>query len=158
MADALGSALPVPGRLATVSIDDILVIDDTYNSNPRSLRAALAAAREVADGLGARMVLAIGDMLEFGELSSQVHQEAVRDVLAERPAVLVAVGPDMRAALDRHLAIESSGTEIHFAEDSVAAGKVVARLVRPHDVLLVKASHGIAMERIIETLHHDRDQ
>ena len=53
--DALGGVLPVAGRLANASVDGIFVIDDTYNSNPRSIRAALAAAREVADGLGARV-------------------------------------------------------------------------------------------------------
>ena len=67
LADALAVVKPVAGRLANTSIHGIFVIDDTYNSNPRSVRAALAAAREVADGLGARLVIALGDMLELGE-------------------------------------------------------------------------------------------
>ena len=95
LADALAVVQPVAGRLAKTSIHGIFVIDDTYNSNPRSIRAALAAAREVAEGLGARLVIALGDMLELGEQSAVAHQEAIRDVMLSHPAVFVAVGPAM---------------------------------------------------------------
>ncbi len=88
IADALAGVQPVAGRLASTSINGIFVIDDTYNSNPRSIRAALAAAREVADGLGARLVIAMGDMLELGEQSAAAHQEAIRDVMRAHPAVI----------------------------------------------------------------------
>ena len=98
IAAALASVQPVAGRLASTSLNGILVIDDTYNSNPRSIRAALAAAREVADGLGARLVIAMGDMLELGNQSAAAHQEAIRDVMRSRPAAFVAVGPEMDSA------------------------------------------------------------
>ena len=98
IADALAGVQPVAGRLASTSINGIFVIDDTYNSNPRSIRAALAAAREVADGLGARLVIAMGDMLELGEQSATAHQEAIGDVIRTRPAAFIAVGPEMNSA------------------------------------------------------------
>jgi UDP-N-acetylmuramyl pentapeptide synthase len=151
IADALASVQPVAGRLASTSINGIFVIDDSYNSNPRSIRAALAAAREVADGLGARLVIAMGDMLELGDQSATAHQEAIRDVMRTRPAAFVAVGPEMnsaRAAVSR----AANTTEILTSPDSIAAAKIVAGLTRPGDVLLVKGSRGIAMERIIERL------
>ena len=100
VAEALASVQPVAGRLASTSINGIFVIDDTYNSNPRSIRAALAAAREVADGLSARLVIAMGDMLELGDQSAIAHQEAIRDVMRARPAAFVAVGPEMNSARD----------------------------------------------------------
>jgi UDP-N-acetylmuramoyl-tripeptide--D-alanyl-D-alanine ligase len=148
--DALSVVQPVAGRLATTAIGRLTVIDDTYNSNPRSIRAALAAARELADGLGARLVIAMGDMLELGDQSAAAHQEAIRDVIRSRSAAFVAVGPEMASALavlsrDLH-------ADVHAAPDSVAAASIVAGLVRPGDVLLVKGSRGIAMERIIERL------
>src|SRR6204780_1240574 len=99
IADALAGVLPVAGRLASTSLRGIFIIDDTYNSNPRSIRAALAAAREVADGLGARLVIAMGDMLELGEQSAAAHREAIRDVTRSHPAAFVAVGSEMTAAL-----------------------------------------------------------
>jgi UDP-N-acetylmuramoyl-tripeptide--D-alanyl-D-alanine ligase len=151
IAAALASVLPVAGRLASSSINGIFVIDDTYNSNPRSIRAALAAAREVADGLGARLVIAMGDMLELGDQSATAHQEAIRDVMRTRPAAFVAVGPEMNSARDV-VSSYADGTEVLTAPDSTAAAGIVAGMVRRGDVLLVKGSRGIAMERIIERL------
>jgi UDP-N-acetylmuramoyl-tripeptide--D-alanyl-D-alanine ligase len=151
IADALAGVQPVAGRLANTAINGIFVIDDTYNSNPRSIRAALAAAREVADGLGARLVIAMGDMLELGEQSAAAHQDALRDVMRAHPAAFVAVGSEMNAARAAVLR-NADANDILTAPDSIAAAKVVAGLIRPGDVLLVKGSRGIAMERIIERL------
>ena len=151
IAEALAVVRPVAGRLANTSIHGIFVIDDTYNSNPRSIRAALAAAREVADGLGARLVIAMGDMLELGEMSAAAHQAAIRDVMRSHPAAFVAVGPEMNSAR----AVESRVadlTGVFAAPDSNAAATIIAGLVRRGDVLLVKGSRGIAMERVIEKL------
>jgi len=145
---ALAGVQPVAGRLATTSIGGIVVIDDTYNSNPRSIRAALAAAREVADGLSARLVIAMGDMLELGKESAAAHQEAIRDVMRLQPAAVVIVGPEMEAARLGSFRQKN----IFSAPDSVAAAPIVKGLVQPGDVLLVKGSRGIAMERIIERL------
>jgi len=151
IAHALASVQPVAGRLANTAIRGVCVIDDTYNSNPRSIRAALAAAREVADGLGARLVIAMGDMLELGELSAAAHQDAIRDVMRARPAAFVAVGPEMSSA---HAIVcrDLATADILAAPDSIAAAGIVAELVRPGDVLLVKGSRGVAMERVIERL------
>jgi len=151
LADALAVVKPVAGRLANTSIHGIFVIDDTYNSNPRSIRAALAAAREMADGLGARLVIALGDMLELGELSAAAHQEVIRDVMLSHPAAFVAVGPAMNSAC-AVVSRDADTTEVLAAPDSIAAARIIAGLLRPGDVLLVKGSRGIAMERVIERL------
>ena len=151
IADALAMVKPVAGRLANTSIHGIFVIDDTYNSNPRSIRAALAAAREVADGLGARLVIALGDMLELGEVSAAAHQEAIRDVMRSHPAALVAVGAEMNSAC-AVVSRDADTTAILAAPDSIAAAGIIAGLLRPGDVLLVKGSRGIAMERVLDRL------
>ncbi|HYL60047.1 MAG TPA: UDP-N-acetylmuramoyl-tripeptide--D-alanyl-D-alanine ligase [Candidatus Acidoferrales bacterium] len=149
IADALAAVKPVAGRLSTFTLAGIVVVDDTYNASPRSVRAALAASREVAASLGARLVIAMGDMLEFGAMSSEVHRTVVGDVLNERPAAFVAVGPEMRAAVAK-LGVDSGA--VHLAENSQAAGPIVARTLRKGDVLLVKGSRGTAMERIFDAL------
>ncbi len=151
LAAALASVNPVPGRLATESIRGIFVIDDTYNSNPRSIHAALATAREVSGGLAARLVIAMGDMLELGAMSHDAHEELVRKVLRQPPAAFVAVGPELGAALTAHFNGQLR-PGFHLAPDSAAAGLIVRELVRAGDVLLVKGSRGIAMERVIDAL------
>jgi UDP-N-acetylmuramoyl-tripeptide--D-alanyl-D-alanine ligase len=155
IAAALETVKPVPGRLATRQIRDIIVIDDTYNANPRSVRAALEAARETADGLNTRLHVALGDMLELGSLSAAMHTEILSDLLHVEPDVIVLVGPEFAAAAKTVASIPASGydpSRIALAADSAVAAHAVRTLVKPGDVLLVKGSRGIAMEKVIEAL------
>ena len=168
IARALAAVEPVPGRLSTREVAGIAVIDDTYNANPRSVRVALEAARETADGLHARLIVALGDMLELGAMAAEMHIEAVRDLYRARPDAAVLVGPEMAAAVDAinshsadcadsHIAGSASDAPerpaaLELAPDSSTAATVVRRLVRAGDVLLVKGSRGIVMERIIDAL------
>ena len=155
IAAALETVKPVPGRLATRQMRDIIVIDDTYNANPRSVRAALEAARETADGLNTRLLVALGDMLELGELSAAMHTEILRDLFHLEPDITVLVGPEFAAAADTVASILDSGYDpnrVAFAADSAVAAHAVRSLVKPRDVLLVKGSRGLAMEKVIEAL------
>jgi UDP-N-acetylmuramoyl-tripeptide--D-alanyl-D-alanine ligase len=157
MATALASVKPVEGRLRTRKARGIVIIDDTYNANPRSVRAALAAARETADALEARLLVALGDMLELGGLSTAMHAEIVRDLVDARPAAFIAVGAEMAAALDARAGVSGSSDPMTVvARNSGAAAALVRDLVRPGDVLLVKGSRGLAMERIIDALSTDQ--
>lgn len=148
---ALASAHGETGRLSVYDRNGILVIDDSYNANPRSVRAALRAARETADLLRARLVVALGDMLELGELAPAMHEAAVREVLDARPEEFIAVGHEFTAAVNR-LSLGPSLTRVHLARDTTAAALLAGTIVRVGDVLLVKGSRGIEMERVLEGL------
>jgi UDP-N-acetylmuramoyl-tripeptide--D-alanyl-D-alanine ligase len=150
LAAALAAVEPVPGRLVLKHIGSLRVLDDTYNANPSSVRVALQAAREVAEQTGARMVVALGDMLELGALSKETHIEAIGRAIAARPAALVVVGPEMTEAAA--ILSGDNGVELVTAPDSHAAAPIVRSLLRDGDLLLVKGSRGIAMERVIEAL------
>jgi UDP-N-acetylmuramoyl-tripeptide--D-alanyl-D-alanine ligase len=150
IARALARVAPVAGRLATLDIRGIFVLDDTYNANPRSVRSSLAAARELADRTNARLVVALGDMLELGELAAAAHADAVRDVLDARPAAFLAVGPEMSAAARAHDSPASCRPLV--ARDSDEAAAHILSLVRAGDVLLIKGSRGLRMERILSAL------
>ncbi len=150
----LAGAEPVPGRLAPRRIDQVLVIDDTYNSSPRAVLAALAAARELAVALRARLVLALGDMLELGALAPSAHREALYAAIAAGPAAIVVVGAEMTtAAGELHGAV--GAVQLSCAADSRAAVPLVAAMLKPGDVLLIKGSRGMAMEKIIESIESD---
>jgi len=150
VASALESVAPVAGRLQMRAIGGLLVIDDTYNANPRSVRAALEAAHESARASGARLVVALGDMLELGALASAMHAEIAADVMRLAPAAFVAVGPEMSTAAGAPGIAGRAG--VLLAADSAVAADLVCALVREGDVVLVKGSRGIQMERIIEAL------
>jgi UDP-N-acetylmuramoyl-tripeptide--D-alanyl-D-alanine ligase len=114
------------------------------------VRVALETAREVADQTEARMVVAMGDMLELGTLSRELHIEAISEAIAARPAALVVVGPEMTAAAAAQQ--NRAGFQPITAPDSAAAAPIVRALLRVGDLLLVKGSRGIAMERVIDGL------
>lgn len=156
---ALAGVVPVAGRLNARMIGDVLVLDDTYNANPRSVRAALEAARERVTANDARLVVALGDMLELGALSPAMHAEVVDDVMRLGAAAFVAVGPEMSTAVAavRETLGERGRRSVLTAPDSVSAAALICDAVRPRDVVLVKGSRGLRMERIIEALERKLD-
>jgi UDP-N-acetylmuramoyl-tripeptide--D-alanyl-D-alanine ligase len=123
----------------------VLIINDCYNANPLSMRAALDDLATQAPS-GGRRVAVLGDMLELGAGEEAEHRAVGSYAASSGVDVLVAVGPlsaSMPAAFDG---------ESRVAADAVSAASVVADLVRPGDVVLVKASRGIGLETVAEAL------
>jgi UDP-N-acetylmuramoyl-tripeptide--D-alanyl-D-alanine ligase len=147
-AEAIGAVAAVPGRLSPRKIGEILVLDDSYNSNPKSVPAALAAARELAERRQARLVVALGDMLELGALAAAQHEEMVAQASNCGAALLVLVGEECGRARSRL----SFATPFKWYPDSTLAARSLPALARPGDVVLVKGSRGVRMERLVEAL------
>ncbi len=151
--EAFASARPVARRLALESINGMLVIDDTYNAQPPSMRVAIATAFEIAANAKSRLVMVLGDMLELGRLAASSHDETIRAALACRPALFVATGREMNAALARaRERKETAGVDCLTAQDSDEAARLIAGKVRRGDVILVKGSLGMAMDRVVASL------
>jgi UDP-N-acetylmuramoyl-tripeptide--D-alanyl-D-alanine ligase len=121
----------------------VTLIDDAYNANPMSMRAALDAlgGTETAG----RRIAVLGDMLELGPRTAAYHREigAYAGAVAD---VLVTVGP-LAAAM-----AEQFPAEHHVAADARAAAELLPGLLRSGDVVLVKASNGVGLSRVCETL------
>lgn len=139
-----------PGRLTPITLaDGTLVLDDSYNSNPASVSSSLAAAREIAQARGSRLVLAIGEMRELGALSLSQHAE-VGEILGQTgAAVLIAIAGDARSFV---APAASAGIEALFAETSAEALKQLLPRLAPKDVVLVKASRGVRAEQLVRGL------
>jgi len=129
-----GQRIELPG--------DIVVINDCYNANPMSMRAALDDLAASAPG---RRVAVLGDMLELGPDEARFHAEIGAHARAAGVDVLVAVGP--RAA---HLA-DGYG-EVLAVADATAAAEVVPGLLQPGDTVLLKASRGVGLEVVARAL------
>lgn len=143
----MASAPALPGRLSISERDGLRVIDDTYNANPSSLRAAL----EVLAGLECpgRRILAIGDMLELGEQAESLHAGAGRWAVESRVDFLVSVGPLARrllAAAWEHGLPREQGRAFGSPEE---AGEFLSGFVKPGDALLLKGSRGTRMEKVL---------
>jgi len=124
--------------------DGVTVIDDCYNANPMSMRAALDdLAATAGDG---RRVAVLGDMLELGPRERAYHAEIGAHAADLGVDLLVAVGP-------RSTAMGASfGGEAHVVPDAAAAARLVPGLLAPGDTVLVKASRGVGLEAVTQAL------
>jgi len=144
LADA---ALP-GGRSEMAEWGGMLVINDCYNSNPASLRAALDLLREIRGKR--RAVVIVGSMRELGGESAALHQAAAREIIALGPDLVGAVGDfaDAFAALGD--ATDGLTLVTGATPEAVATG--LREQLAPGDVVLLKASRGVALERLIPLL------
>jgi len=127
----------------------IVVIDDTYNSNPRALAMALGGYIHLP---APRRVAVLGDMLELGTEEQSFHDEAGR--LARRFGwdVLAAVGPRGRWIAEGAKAEGLPESRIFAFSSSEEAAEKLPEILSPGDLVLVKGSRGVRMERIVERL------
>jgi UDP-N-acetylmuramoyl-tripeptide--D-alanyl-D-alanine ligase len=126
------------------------VIDDSYNANPQSMRAALDIAADLV-GSGLRVGLVLGDMLELGEHAPSYHAEIGRVAAAVKPVFCITVGPISEAI---HTVVQGAGIPAFRAESPEAAAHIARKF--GFDILLVKASRGTGLDRTVQTLV-DRD-
>ncbi len=134
------------GRLEQKSFRGIHVLDDTYNANPDSMRAALRTLGTLP-GTGRRIAV-LGRMGELGEAAEAAHR-SVGDAAARSGADrLIAVGPE--AAPIAEAARAAGLAEVHHVEDPAAAAALLAELAAPGDLILLKASRAARMERVLE--------
>jgi UDP-N-acetylmuramoyl-tripeptide--D-alanyl-D-alanine ligase len=149
----LESFAGVPGRAALrESPDGLRLLDDTYNANPHSVARALETLAQLR--AGQRTVAVLGDMLELGPQAEALHAETGRKAAATQVDVLVAVG-----ALARQIAAGARAAGVAIAlecDDADAAAELVRKHARAGDVVLVKASHGMRLERVVSRLMEPR--
>ena len=125
------------------------IYDDTYNSNPYALSRALDLLHQ-ADVTG-RRVAVIGDMLELGERELQYHYESGRSI-PESVDVVIAVGRRSASLLDgaRHAGFTEERL-FHF-DDAESAGKFLQSFIREGDVVMLKASRGVGLDKAVAML------
>lgn len=146
-AAALASFRPVGGRLDVRRARGVLVVDDSYNANPDSVRAALLAARDMR--VAGRRIAALGDMLELGDAGPDLHRATGRAVVETGCDRFVAVGPLMALAAEAAVAAGMPADAVERFATSSDARAILSGLA-PGDLLLVKGSHGMRMERLVE--------
>jgi UDP-N-acetylmuramoyl-tripeptide--D-alanyl-D-alanine ligase len=121
----------------------VTVVDDCYNANPMSMRAALEELQQTARG---RRVAVLGDMLELGPDAPRFHRELGAQAGAAGVDLLVTVGAGAA------LAGEGFAAEHRHARDAGEAARLVPGLVRDGDTILIKASRGVGLEVVADAL------
>ncbi len=124
------------------------LVDDSYNSSPTSLAAALDLLR--TSGAPERLAI-IGDMLELGDRTLSAHREAGR-LVAGSATRLIAVGEHAEVVAAAAIAAGMPAAAVARAGDAAGAAELALPLLRPGTVVLVKGSRGIGLDRVVERL------
>lgn len=149
---ALSQAQPAAGRgvrqVLTVSSGEATLIDESYNANPASMAAALNVLGQAKVGAQGRRIAVLGDMLELGPTSAELHRGLIEAVKTNAIDMIFCCGPLMRNLWDAL----SSGKRGGYAEGSAALESQVVAAVRAGDVIMVKGSLGSRMKVIVTAL------
>lgn len=122
------------------------VLDDTYNANPQSMRAAFAALAEQSEG---RRIAVLGDMFELGEESQQLHREVGRAAAESGIQLILALGPQASATAN---GAREAGAKAEAFADLADLLTTLRAAIHREDWILVKGSRSMRMERVVEDL------
>ena len=124
------------------------IIDESYNANPASMRAALALLAAAKPGPEGRRIAVIGDMLELGPKAAAMHAELAADLSANKVDLLFGAGPLTRALYEA----APPSMRAAWTERSSELADEVARTLRGGDIAMVKGSNGSRMGPLVAAL------
>lgn len=154
--DGIARVQAVGGRSHVIALPSRTVIDDCYNANPVSMKAALDL---LIMALG-RKVAILGDMFELGEKEKEMHEDIGGYAIQKGIDVLICTGKLSRymyeSALKRQQAMTAQRkTEIYYFKTREEMLEELRKILKPGDSILIKASHGMQFEKVVEYLKED---
>jgi UDP-N-acetylmuramoyl-tripeptide--D-alanyl-D-alanine ligase len=148
---ALATLSPADKRGQVLQVGNITVINDCYNSNPKALEAMVDA---LASMPGKRRIVVAGEMLELGPAGEEMHRLAGEHVAEKKIDALLGVRGLAQAMVE---GARRAGTRAEFVAAPEEAGEWLARETRDGDVVLLKASRGVKLEKTLEVWKARRD-
>jgi len=135
------------------SADGMLVINDTYNANPDSMRAAIASLAEIGSGRsGGRTWAVLGDMLELGASAEVEHAALGRHVAERGISGLITLGEHAVVVAEAAIAAGMDPERVVVSRDRAEAVEQILGDLAPADVVLIKASRGLALDTVAEQI------
>lgn len=148
---ALAASLPEHGRQQVLrSAAGVTVVDDSYNANPDSMRASLATFSAMSTA--GKRIAVLGDMLELGDFSQECHERVGALAAAANLGALVCTGPLSRFMAEGAARAGMPASSVFTCDDAAEALEFARQLTEPGDAVLVKASHSVGLERVVEGL------
>jgi UDP-N-acetylmuramoyl-tripeptide--D-alanyl-D-alanine ligase len=148
IARGLNAFAPAKGRLQQVDHAQFRLVDDTYNANPDSVRAAI----DVLASLPGRRVLVLGDMGEVGDQSAAFHAEVGAYAATRRMHALITMGAATQSSLAAFVQAAPQAQAGHANSPQEAVDLLAALALGKEDTVLIKGSRFMAMERIVQKL------
>ena len=136
-------------RQKVVHVRGVDVIEDCYTANPDSMKAALAMFREYPCK---RRFALLGDMLELGDISRAAHEEVGRQAVENKVDYLVTYGEQAKRIA---VVAAAKGLPTLHADTYAQAAEALLNKMQPGDALLVKASRGMALEKVLEIFYKE---
>ncbi len=134
----------VSGRSNLIPYEDFVLIDDCYNANPVSMKAAI----DLLQSANGRKVAVLGDMFELGEEEEKLHYE-VGEYAKNKVDVLICVGKLAKEIYQGALAARAEHQELLYLSDKDDVYKHLKEIIKPQDTILLKASHGMGFADIV---------
>jgi UDP-N-acetylmuramoyl-tripeptide--D-alanyl-D-alanine ligase len=150
--DILAELQPEEKRGQMITLRGATIINDSYNSNPEALKAMIATLASIPVAEGGRRILVAGEMLELGAESAVLH--AAAGTVAVNAGINIVVGVRGEAMHIVEVAREGSVEGVYFDSPDLA-GQWLREILRPGDVVLLKASRGVKLERALDELSRD---
>lgn len=144
---------PTPGRLKLIAgIKNSLLFDDTYNASPEAVHVALDTIGTFPLPSNARRIVVLGDMLELGRYREEAHKEVGEHVARLPVDLLVCVGENARDIARGALEAGMSQERVFTYAASPEAGLFVQKRMGRGDIILIKGSQGVRMEKVVKEL------
>ena len=128
--------------------DNVTIINDCYNASYESVKAALEYISSLKSN---RKIAILGDVLELGEFSKQMHQKMGEEVVNNNIHILVTVGKEAKTISDTVRA-KNKKIKVYCFDNNVDAIDLIKEEMKEDDIILVKASNGMNFEEIVEAI------
>jgi UDP-N-acetylmuramoyl-tripeptide--D-alanyl-D-alanine ligase len=138
-----------PGRMSLIDgINDSHIVDDTYNSSPLAVFAALKFMHDIK---GSRKIVVLGDMLELGKIAEESHREV--GVVASKVAdIIITVGPRSKFIAEGAIENKFPLKDVYSFDSADTCGKFLVGIVEAGDVVLLKGSQGVRLEKAVKMI------
>ncbi len=153
---SLSKFTSLPGRMNIIAgKNDSILIDDSYNAAPIGMQDAILSFTSIASS--GKKIAVIGDMLELGRYSAEEHKK-IAPLLNYSVSYVLTVGIRARRVAQELLSLGFDESHVMSFDDSEEAGIELSKLLEPGDVVLVKGSQAMRMERVVEiVMRHPED-
>lgn len=150
--EGLGAFSGIKGRFEVASIaEGIILVDDTYNSNPSSLGAALDAVISIVNK-GGRLIVGLGEMMELGDATIHAHREAGQKVAETGACSFFAMGEHAREMINSAQIAGMPADHLKVMETHDEMVKEITDKMREGDLILLKGSRKMGLEKVVEGL------
>ncbi len=138
-----------PGRLSLIEgMNESIIIDDTYNASPVATEAAIDVLKEVK---GSRKIAVLGDMLELGKMTEEAHR-AIGEKIIGIANMLIVVGPRAKFIAEGAIDAGFPQKEVYSFDSSQTVAKFLTGVIEKGDIVLLKGSQGVRLERAVEAI------